>query len=67
MLPMLLLRRIDAAEAIGEALERAQERIEPGAALRVEHLKQVQAERLGDEQKQAQIKRQLKPAECSYS
>ena len=62
LLPIVLLVRVDAHNAIGPALERAQNRIEPGLALRIEHLQQIKPHRLRDHRKRDDIECELNPA-----
>ena len=61
LLPALLTLRIDAEEVVGELFERPDDRIEPGAAIGIEHLNEVAAHRLGDEREKAKVEGELKP------
>ena len=54
-------REIDVAHAVGEAFHRSDDAVEPRPAIDVEHLHQVQPERLGDQEQGADVKRQLGP------
>jgi hypothetical protein len=59
--PALLLERIDAADAVRQPLDGLDDPVEPCAALRIEHLHQVEPERLRDEQERADVERELEP------
>jgi len=59
--PALFAGRIDPAETVGQALHRADWTVQPGAPIRIEHLHEVQAERLGDEDQRAHVERELGP------
>ena len=59
--PTLFFGRIDAADAVGEALDGLHEPVEKRAALGVEDFDQIEAERLGDEQQSADEKGELEP------
>ena len=61
LLPALLLLRIHAENAVGEFFQRAQHRVEPGAAVRIEHAVDIQTERLGDEDERADEEREFQP------
>ena len=59
--PALFAAGIDAADPVGQSLDRTNQAIEPGLAVDVEDLHEVQAKRFGDEQKRAYEERELKP------
>jgi hypothetical protein len=61
LLPALLLLRIHAERAVGKFFQRAQHRVEPGAAVRIEHAVDIQTERLGDEDERADVEREFQP------
>ena len=67
LLPALFLRRVHAQHAIGQSFQRAQHRVEPGAAVGVQHPVEVQTERLGDEHERADVKRQFQPLMSVHS
>ena len=60
--PALLLLGIDAAHRVGQALDRPDDAVDPRLAVHVEHLHQIQSERLRDQNKCADIKRELGPS-----
>ncbi len=61
LLPVVFLRRVHAQHAVSQFFQRAQDRVEPGAAVGVEHAVDIQAERLGDQHERGDIQRQFQP------
>ena len=61
LFPALFLRRIHAENPVGEFFQRAHHRVEPGAAVGIEHAAEIKAERLGDEDERAEIEREFQP------
>ncbi len=59
--PALFFCRVDAADAVGEALDGLYEAVEKRATLGVEHADEIEAERLGDEQERADEEGELEP------
>ena len=59
--PPHLVRLVDAGQAVEQAFDRARQRVEPRAPA-IEHTRQVQAERLRQEQHGAEEHRDLSPA-----
>ena len=53
--------------AIGEPLERPEHRVEPGFAVRIEHLDEIKAHRLGDQRERDDVERELNPAGSLHS
>ena len=59
--PILLPLRVDATDTVGKALDGLEHGIEPGLAMRIQHLEQVEPEGFGDQEKGAHVKRELQP------
>ena len=59
--PALLPGGVDAAQAVGEPLHGPDDAVQPRAAAGVEHLDQIEAEGLGDQEERADIERELQP------
>jgi len=57
----LLAGGIDAAEALGKALEGADDAVEKGLPARVEHAHEIKPERLGEQQERAEEEGELEP------
>ena len=62
LLPIVFLVRIHSHHAIGEPLQRPQHRVEPGFAIRIEHLHQIKPHRLGDQHERDDVEGKLNPA-----
>ena len=61
LFPVVFLRRVHAQHAVGQFFQRAQNRVEPGAAVGVEHAIDIQTERFGDEHERGDVKREFQP------
>ena len=48
--------------AIGQPLQRTEHRIEPGPAVRIEHLHQIKPHRLRDQRERDEVEGELNPA-----
>ena len=59
-LPGVLAARIDAQEFIGDPFDGSEDRFQK-RVFAVEHLEEIDAERLGDEQQEAHVKSELNP------
>ena len=60
--PILFLIWIDADEPIGEPLEGLESSVQPGAAVRVEHLGQIEPHRFSDGCQREDVEEQFNPA-----
>ena len=53
--------RVNAKNPISEFFQRTHDRVEPGAAIGVEHPSEVKTKRFGDEHERAEVKHKFQP------